>query len=341
MTSKCCPECFGDRGLRNDIIPSISQLIGDCSFCGSENVNLVKPSDLTDVFEMLIGIYEPSDDGKPLAQWMKEDWQLFSHPRMSGGRVNDLLAEILNDGKVISRNFMPSARYRSDGMAQWSALRDELLHKNRYFLDGVLDTERLRELLDHLPADDMPETWYRARIITGERPYSLDEMGAPPKRLATSGRANPAGIPYLYLGSHPKTAASEIRPHTGEIACVATFRLPRPLTAVDLRNPRKLVSPFLLADATAVGQLRADIPFLERLGEELTRPVLPRSAAIDYIPSQYLCELIKKSGYDGVAYRSSVSSGINLALFDPEKAEAESVSSYKINRVHVVIEETS
>src|SRR3546814_20143213 len=70
------------------------------------------------------------------------------------------------------------------------------------------------------------------------------------------------------------------------------------IKAVDLRNPRKLVSPFILSDASEIGQLRADLPFLERLGDELTRPVQPAGAAIDYIPSQYLCEFIKKSGFD-------------------------------------------
>jgi hypothetical protein len=83
--------------------------------------------------------------------------------------------------------------------------------------------------------------------------------------------------------------------------------------------------------------LRADIAFLERLGEELTRPVLPRGAAIDYVPSQYLCEFIKKSGYDGVVYRSSVSAGINLALFDPSRAVPGVVATYSVDSVTVVV----
>jgi hypothetical protein len=95
---------------------------------------------------------------------------------------------------------------------------------------------------------------------------------------------------------------------------------------VDLRAPRKGVSPFIVQDPGAIGQLRADLPLLERLGEELTRPVLPSGAAIDYIPSQYLCEFIKNRGLDGVVYRSSVSDGINLALFNPEKATGGTVS---------------
>src|SRR3989344_1830697 len=126
--------------------------------------------------------------------------------------------------------------------------------------------------------------------------------------------------------------------HTGEKPCVPDFKIKGALTAVDLRNPRQLVSPFLLADAAAIGQLRADIPFLERLGDELTRPVLTRGAAIDYVPSQYLCEFIKKRGYDGVVYRSSVSDGINLALFDPSRAVAGAVDIYDVRGVSVQIE---
>jgi hypothetical protein len=139
------------------------------------------------------------------------------------------------------------------------------------------------------------------------------------------------------LGSTPETAAAEVRPHTGEIACVADFTIGGAIKAVDLRNPRQLVSPFLLADEDEIGLLRVDIAFLEQLGEELTRPVSPQGAAIDYVPSQYLCEFIKKCGYDGVIYRSSVSDGINLALFDPGKAVGGTVELYNITRVSVEV----
>ena len=81
--------------------------------------------------------------------------------------------------------------------------------------------------------------------------------------------------------------------------------------------------------------MRSDLPFLERLGEELTRPVVPQAAAIDYTPSQYLCEFIKKCGYDGAIYRSSVSDGINLALFNPARAQSGTVVQYRVARVTV------
>lgn len=333
MSAPCCPNCFDDRGLRKNIIPSLNPDRGQCGFCGSKDVDLVKPSQLRDVFEMLVSIYEQAPDGKRLVDWLKEDWHLF--PNMDAAHAKDLLSEILDDGDIVRKYFQPSATYKSEGLARWETLRDELMYRNRYFLDEVLDTDRLKELLSHLLADDMPEQWYRARILADSEPYTIAQMNTPPRDLATHGRANPAGIPYLYLGSGANTAIAEVRPHTGERACVADFMVRQPLVAVDLRSPRHLVSPFVLEDASSIGLMRADIPFLERLGSELTRPVLRRSAAIDYIPSQYLCEFIKKSGYDGVVYRSSVSEGINLALFDSTIATGGKISLYTVDRVSV------
>lgn len=335
-TRRCCPECFDDRGLREQIFPFLGSERGTCSYCGTSDVDLLEPQALAPYVELVVNVYERSDGGQSLAEWMKEDWQLFSHPAMDIAHTKELLADILDDGEIVRASFVPSPSYKSEGLVQWETLRDEMMYRNRWFLDMSLDTDRLRQLLDHLPTAGLPRLWYRARIRSGDETFAIDKMGAPPKRLASHGRANPAGIPYLYLGSKPETAAAEIRPHTGEIACVADFTIPE-IQAVDLRNPRKLVSPFILEDASAIGQLRADLPFLERLGEELTRPVLPSGAAIDYIPSQYLCEFIKKSGFDGVVYRSSVSDGINLALFDPDKAGGGTVTLYNVARVSVEV----
>ncbi len=332
MPQHCCAACFGDRGLRNEIIPSLSPGKGACSFCRSKEVDLVEPKQLGDVFTLVINIYEPGDGGKPLVEWLKDDWQLFDHPAMDINASKALLAEILDDGEIVRKTFVPSQTYTSTELDSWEKLREELMYKNRYFPDEPLHAARLAQLIDYLQADEPPEIWYRARIRSGAADFTIDQMGAPPRRLVSHGRANPPGIPYLYLGSAPETAAAEIRPHTGETACVADFRLATKIKAVDLRNPRKLVSPFLLGDENEIGSLRVDIAFLEHLGEELTRPVLPQGAAIDYIPSQFLCEFIKKCGYDGVIYRSSVSDGINLALFDPSKAVGGAVAPYMIKK---------
>jgi len=333
----CCAECFGDRDLRKSIFPLLSTEVGRCTFCETGGVLILAPSELAEYFELLVSIYQPDPAGQLLVSWFREDWGLFDHPRMDDPRAKDLLAEILDDGEIVRRTFSPSAALDADRLGDWEKLRDELRYKNRFFPAVNIDLERLEVLLVRLmlDPDEVPELWYRARIQTGEEPIPIADMGAPPNRVASHGRANPAGIPYLYLGSTESTAISEIRPHTGEVACVADFRTPTGLKVVDLRSPKKMVSPFLLEDAEGVLRMRSDLPFLELLGEELTRPVVPQSAAIDYTPSQYLCEFIKKCGYDGVIYRSSVSEGMNLALFDPAKAERGHVSQYRVERVSV------
>jgi hypothetical protein len=261
---------------------------------------------------------------------------------MDDSRAKDLVAEIVDDREIVRQTFLPVNYFGADRLGEWERLRDELMYRNRFFPESEIDLPRLNFLLSALILDpgEVSRSWYRARIQTGEAPFEASEMGAPPSSTASFGRANPAGIPYLYLGSTPKTAISEIRPHTGEIACVAEFTTPDDLKLVDLRNPRKMVSPFILEDGADVGRMRSDLPFLERLGDELMRPVVRQAAAIYYTPSQYLCEFIKKCGYHGVVYRSSVSDGINLALFDPALAVPNLVSQYRVTQVSVDVEPT-
>jgi hypothetical protein len=254
--------------------------------------------------------------------------------------VNDLISDILNNPDIIRQPHIPAAVFHADHLTEWEKFREELMYHNRFFPKPEIDKERLEFLLWSLKldADEVPTSWFRSRIQSGDTPFDLLQMGAPPKTMASFGRANPAGIPYLYLASTPETAVSEIRPHTGEEACVAEFETPDELRVVDLRSPREMVSPFILPDATEIGRLRNDLPFLERLGEEMTRPILPQAAAIDYTPSQYVCEFIKSRGFDGVIYRSSVSDGINLALFDPARAIPKHLMQYQVRRVTVDVE---
>ena len=59
-------------------------------------------------------------------------------------------------------------------------------------------------------------------------------------------------------------------------------------------------------------------------------PSSPRVADLEYIPTQYLSEFIKKCGYDGVIFKSSISEGVNVTLFDDTKVCKEKVTQYKV-----------
>lgn len=341
MPKHCCPKCFGDRGLEVSIFPTLTgaQDMGSCDYCSEISPNLLEPAELADVFGLLVEAYEEAPNGTSLVANFKSDWGLFSHARMDEAHAKELLSDILDDGEIVRKAFLPRVADEDTKVGDWFQLREELRFKNRYFLDEKLKEERLRALLDLLLLPPLTEVWYRARISPDSRPIDKTMMGAPPMGVASHGRANPAGIPYLYLASDTDTAISEIRPHTGEFTTVAEFRLRDGLTIVDLRSPKTLVSPFIFESSDEIVQLRADLPFLEGLGLELTRPVLPRSAATDYVPSQYLCEFIKKQGFDGVIYTSSVGTGKNLALFDVEAATCGTVFVFSVESVKVTANE--
>ena len=335
---KCCANCFGDQGLQSEI-SFISSESGTCGYCSSENVPLVEPTQLLLKFEPLLDTYDFDETGKPLAYWLKKDWFLFTHVNMDDARSQMLLGDIFNDGEIVRKGLIPSTKYNPNRLGNWDSFRQELIHQNRFFPENQVDLNELARLLPSLAisAVDMPSNWFRARMQSRDTVFDPDAMQAPPPHIASHGRANPAGIPYLYLGSEIITAISEIRPHTGELACVADFSIQDDLELVDLRNPRQTVSPFSGGGAENVGQMRFDLEFLERLGNELRRPVSRQATAFDYTPSQYLCEFIKKCGYDGVVFSSSVSDGINLALFYPEKATIGEIYQCNVDKVSVEV----
>lgn len=335
---KCCVHCFGNPGLEPIFSSLPSSASQTCTECETPNVSVVDAALLRDFFEPLVDLYEESATGTGLATLLKEDWDLFSHQKMDQARAKELLAEILDDGNIVRKTFVASAACNSDSVIRWDAVRRELIEENRFFLKSALDVDRLKTLLGALVAKPgaLPSEMYRARLQDGPDPIPADKMGAPPAKVAAHGRANPTGIPYLYLASDRATAISEVRPHTGEIAWTLDFMLPiTPLQIVDLRSPRRTISPFDY-DPDDLPKLYGDVKFLERWSDELTRPVVPGSARLEYLPSQYLCEFVKSCGFDGVLYRSSVGPGVNLALFHPSRATAGiDLKSFHIDRVKV------
>jgi len=159
-------------------------------------------------------------------------------------------------------------------------------------------------------------------------------MGMPPPKLARAGRANPTGIPYFYGASDIKTAIAEARPHPGNNVSICKFLISNKLQIISLINPRTRISPFEIAyqqgDDDYLLKLRHDVDFLCHLGTELSKPITPEAADLEYLPTQYLCELIKKSNFDGVKFQSSVGDGVNYTLFSQSKIKPVSVTSHYI-----------
>lgn len=319
----------------------VSKQTGTCDFCLTAETNLVDPSVLVDYFQSVCSIYVESDlvNALNLEQWFQQDWQIFSS--LDSIKARALLAEILDDGEIVRKKHLPRVLPPQTAVEKWASFRNEIQCKNRFFINHELDLDRLKWLFQYLYADAtlFSGVLYRARIQADDLAIPLSEMGKPPASLAKNGRANPLGIPYLYAASTPETAIAETRPHPGDLISVAQFTVPDPLSLklLNLQHPRKTISPFAVEEGQ-LPEVRHELEFLCHLGGELSKPVLPRAADLEYLPTQYLSEFIKNCGYDGVVFISSISTGSNIALFDDSKIHAASLTQYKVTNIHYIQE---
>jgi hypothetical protein len=331
----CCPACFNDAFIR-EIACKSQPSTGTCECCGVASELLMESDVLVDYFEPLIRIYSPdvSVNSLPLVAILRRDWGFFD--KVEDGTAESLLKEMFPDLEVNTARFIGVPADELTILANWDVFREELKHKNRFFRGKQfeLDVEGLLFVYLKAAEEDIPNVVYRGRIWREGKPYKLDEMGAPKKEEAPGGRANPRGIPYLYVASDADTVTCELRPHPGECISVASFAMTEGLTFADLRDPRGAVSPFGF-DEDDLLRNYGHITNLSRLAEELSQPISPRSADLEYLPSQYLSEFIKHCGFDGIIYKSSVSSGVNYALFDESNAMATAVESYQVDPFHV------
>lgn len=329
----CCPNCFSDSFLERQIRAD-SRQCGTCAFCKSPDVEIIDASLLNDIFAPILDLYVIDSTGCDLGENMQNDWSTFS--KLDGSRIVDLLCEITGKPELRGKQYKCKIEHDENRLEQWHEFREELKHQNRYFPRLIPDHDHLESLFEllTLPILDVPGSFYRARINATNTPYSIDDMGMPPKELVSNGRANPKGISYLYTASDVKTAVSEVRPFIGDKVTVVQFDVMEPLTFVDLRNPKQTISPFALSEDDLSAILR-DMPFLILLGDELSKPFVPRVADLEYLPSQYLCEFVKHINFDGVVYRSSLAEGDNFAIFQEDKLEPKNTTHYRITATNV------
>jgi len=327
---KCCVNCFNDEYLVYKIQQK-SKEIGECDFCNSKNITIIQAKELSDDFQLVFSLYiEVKENGSSLASLLQNNWMLFNN--FNEKQILHLLENILEIN--LNKQYTPE-NLDIEKISKWQDFKKELKHQNRYFPQNMPNFEELEILLGYITRYCEKDTnLYRARVNIDIDKISINEMGKPPKKLSTAGRANPVGIPYLYTASNPETAIAEIRPHKGDSVTVAGFKVVEKLILADLRNPRKTISPFI-HDEDTLKQIFKNLDYLSHLGEELSKPISPREAHLEYLSSQYLCEFIKHSGFDGVIYKSSVGDGDNYAIFNDNKLKAIDTEIYYIENIEI------
>lgn len=328
----CCPNCFSDNFLQNHI-RAISNKKGKCSFCKTDNEKLINPEKLFDRFEPLMDLYEKDRNGVAINKLIQTDWKVFA---ITANRTQQkLLKAISCNSDLFKFKYKPVFSKEQKNVGEWENFREELKHRNRFFPNNAPNISHIEPFGKHIGVllDRSSQQFYRARINTSDRPFKILRMGKPPKNSVTNGRANPIGIPYLYVASSIDTAISEVRGHKGEIVTIAKFQIKSNLELADLRDPKSTISPFELNDENELELIYKNMPFLTLLGNELSKPIIPRDANLEYLSSQYLCELFKHIGFHGIIYKSSIADGNNYVIFNDKRLKAVSTSQYEIINV--------
>lgn len=211
--------------------------------------------------------------------------------------------------------------------------------------DGTND---LLNFIDKYVIDDSSEKFYknidvgtelyRARIVDLSKGYLNDGVAVSlkedkyftsgydeansreaPLGVGEAGRNNIRGVSYLYLANSIDTACVEVKPYVGCYISVARFKVTIPTRIIDFSDDKTFEVQDVINDNVALGTLFTNI---------MRQYFLPISNKEDYAATQILTDYIRKSGIDGIAYRSFYDKkGINYTFFNSSRKRFKYIDS--------------
>jgi len=331
-----CKNCFSDRELVGFINTQATK--GNCDFCGSEDVESLKVEELYDFFKELLDNFRITADGDSLKSKIQGNWSLFSSLENAYNILNYVIDNIKTD--------IPNADAKVDfsiaildNINYWDTLKSQLIWENRYFTDVNYLTDELGwDGYFHSQIElNKDVELFRARLhhSSGENPFTNSEMFCPPRQKATAGRANPMGIPFLYLSDNKETILYEIRASYLDEISIGTFVLKDEIT-----------SPIIISDFTEnvtlfypsrVSERIKSTLLKQKISADLSKPMRRYDSELDYIPTQFICEFIKiYTGVQGIKFRSSLhTTGNNVVMFNQKLMNCTSTEKVKINKVKI------
>ena len=226
----------------------------------------------------------------------------------------------------MTSEFKSHSSYRDFAFSVRRCWRYVRTPEDNNFAEAVLATSS--EKSQDVPAG---QTVWRAQVgytvqkfgeVDLEVPFSRKRMKPLPDWLlegrAPEGRINPQGIPFLYVATHVETAIGEVRPSLGSLVSVAELRTNRHLRLINCTTDERIPNIIYFAEPTGEEMTLAVWRDIDRAFSE---PVTAASDRADYAATQFLAELFRHKGFDGIAYRSSLGPGHNIALFDVNSAD--------------------
>ncbi|TIW21771.1 MAG: RES domain-containing protein [Mesorhizobium sp.] len=251
---------------------------------------------------------------------------------------------------------MPKRKQKStDEFASWRSywdFRREVAREWRYTWSDsarAFLTTVVRESHSRVAKVSKGAHFYRAQVAHHDvyDPNVDDAFPGPalPERMrplagrASEGRANPKGIPCLYMAVDRHTALAECRPWIGSLVSIGAFKINRDLKVVDctIGTDRHL----LFLDGEPTAKKKSESVWAD-IGRAFRAPVMRDDNTADYAPTQVIAEAFHREGFDGVAYRSSFGTDrFNLAIFDLDAASIVMNELHEIKDVEFKFDQTA
>ena len=327
-----CKDCFLDEEIRKEV-ENNSTDEGRCDVCGKSGKRC-DISVFTDFFVSVIQLFKTDINSQnTIFSILEKDWNIFTDSQCARTILTE---EIRVSG--LAANLEDKVSYSDDIVSRasvWEQLKIEVKENYRYFVDH----EKFDSYADLSPSATLKEGafLFRARITPdGQKKLKPKNMGCPEKGKATAGRANPLGIPYLYLCKDEETTFYEVRSVYLDRLSIGKFQIQRDLNIVDFNSKSSLFLSFdgtnSLSD-TVVKKLIQDA-----ISRDLSKPLRRYDTELEYIPTQLICEYCKRNNADGICFNSSLhSGGVNYVLFNPKDAKCTSVISREAKSIQITV----
>lgn len=319
---RICAECF----KAEDWIEHIRAYgkPGICGCCGKTSDKTLDVSDKESIayfaLYQILNLYEPCINGKPLAELIQQDFELMQDVSYVQKFVDDFLSDA--DKHLKSYNSFGYRFHILKPIEEWKKLKEKLKYQFRFFSGKDVDALSWKDYFEYNKEILPNESFFRGRTNEKEdvEYKTVDELCMPPREKTPNGRANPHGIPCLYLTKSPETTIYELRSVYGDKISIGEFKTKETLRIVDFDKKPSLFEAF------ENDSLETEVKgyFLKKhIGEELSKPMRRYDFKdLEYVSTQFVCEYVKTLGFDGIIFNSAVhKGGKNLVLFSDKKVQ--------------------
>lgn len=331
-----CSNCFTDTELIGFILTR--NQISDCDCCGAKNIAVLPFEELLDFFKELLDNFQKSERGFGITALIQSNWSFFKDLALGDKIINNALNQ-LNTIFASSDELVNFSDEIIENVDYWQKLKEQLKWEKRYLTDINFLTDDLGwdGFFESKTVIEKKDILYRARLHSNadSEAFTEENMFCPPKHIAGGGRANPSGIPYLYLSDNEETILYEIRASYLDEITVASFGLAdhieENIVISDFTEVPSLFTPNQINKRIKSTLLKKIISL------DLSTPMRRYDSDLDYIPTQFICEFIKVfTNVQGIKFRSSLHNvGNNLVLFDQTQLKCLSVKKVKITEVQI------